>query len=93
MSLKEYKPGTTFTGRMGRTVSESERAWPAPVRFTPNAPNIVYIVLDETGYGQYTSPFPFTGTITKVTVDVSGKPDHDEDEVKESQARVAMARR
>ncbi len=40
----------------------------------------------------YSSPFPFTGTITKVTVDVSGKPDHDEDAVKESQARVAMAR-
>ena len=40
----------------------------------------------------YASPFPFTGTITKVTVDVSGKPDHDEDAVKESQARVAMAR-
>ena len=32
----------------------------------------------------YASPFPFTGTITKVTVDVSGKPDHDEDEVKKS---------
>jgi hypothetical protein len=36
--------------------------------------------------------FPFTGRIIKVTVDVSGKPDHDEDMVKESQARVAMAR-
>ena len=40
----------------------------------------------------YASPFPFTGMITKVTVDVSGKPDHDEDAMKESQARVAMAR-
>ena len=40
----------------------------------------------------YSSPFPFTGTITKVTVDVSGKPDHDEDAVKQSQARIAMAR-
>jgi hypothetical protein len=40
----------------------------------------------------YASPFPFTGAITKATIDVSGKPDHDEDEVKESQARVAMAR-
>ena len=40
----------------------------------------------------YASPFPFTGTITKVTVDVSGNADHDEDEVKKSQARVAMAR-
>lgn len=40
----------------------------------------------------YASPFPFTGAITKATVDVSGKPDQDEDEMKESQARVAMAR-
>ena len=40
----------------------------------------------------YTSPFAFTGTISTVTVDVSGKPDHDEAVVKEAQARVAMAR-
>src|SRR5215212_8656665 len=59
MSLKEYKPGTTFVGRMGRTVSESDPAWPAPVRSTPGAPNVVYIVLDDTGFGQlgcYGSP-------------------------------------
>ena len=53
MSLNEYKPGTTFTGRMGRTVSESEPAWPAPVRCEPDAPNVLYIVLDDTGYGQF----------------------------------------
>ena len=53
MSLKEYKPGTTFTGVMGRTVSESQPAWPAPVRSTEGAPNVVYIVLDDTGYGQF----------------------------------------
>jgi arylsulfatase A-like enzyme len=53
MSLNEYNPGTAFTGRMGRTVSESEPAWPAPVRSNPHAPNILYIVLDDTGYGQF----------------------------------------
>ena len=53
MSLKEYKPGTTFTGVMGRTVSESQPAWPAPVRSRPDAPNVLYIVLDDTGYGQF----------------------------------------
>ena len=52
-SLTEYKPGTTFPGRMGRTVSESEPAWPAPLRSKANAPNVVYIVLDDTGYGQF----------------------------------------
>jgi hypothetical protein len=41
---------------------------------------------------RYTSPFPFTGTSSKVTVDASGKPDHDETEVKKAEAPAAMAR-
>ena len=53
MSLTEYKPGSAFPGRMGRTVGESSPAWPAPVRSTPGAPNVLYIVLDDTGYGQF----------------------------------------
>ena len=53
MSLKEYKRGTAFTGVMGRTVSESQPAWPAPVRSEADAPNVLYIVLDDTGYGQF----------------------------------------
>ena len=32
MALKEYKPGTTFPGRMGRTIGKSEPAWPSPRR-------------------------------------------------------------
>ena len=50
--LKEYKPGTTFPGRMGRTIGESSPAWPAPIRAKPDAPNVLFIVLDDTGYGQ-----------------------------------------
>ena len=50
--LLEYKPGTTFPGRMGRTIRESSPAWPAPVRAKPNAPNVLFIVLDDTGFGQ-----------------------------------------
>jgi hypothetical protein len=46
----------------------------------------------ELGIVAYGTPFAFTGTITKVTVGVSGKADLDEDEVTKSQARVAMAR-
>jgi len=34
MTLKEYKPGTTFAGVIGRTVPESEPVWPQPVRAT-----------------------------------------------------------
>jgi len=53
MSLTEYQPGTAFPGRIGRTVGESEPAWPAPIRSKPNSPNVLYVVLDDTGYGQF----------------------------------------
>src|SRR5580704_1513123 len=59
MALKEYKPGTTFPGRMGRTIGESEPAWPEPVRAKVGASNVLFIVLDDTGYGHlgcYGSP-------------------------------------
>jgi hypothetical protein len=32
MSLKEYKPGTAFTGVVGRTYDQSEPAWPVAPR-------------------------------------------------------------
>lgn len=52
MTLKEYRPGTTFAGKIGRTVDESEPAWPAPRRAREGAPNVLFIILDDTGYGQ-----------------------------------------
>jgi len=57
--LKEYKPGTTFAGVIGRTFDVSEPAWPEPNRAKEGAPNVLFIVLDDTGYGQlgcYGSP-------------------------------------
>lgn len=59
MALKEYKPGTTFNGVIGRTVEESSQAWPMPLRAKEGAPNVLFIVLDDTGFGQlgcYGSP-------------------------------------
>ncbi|HKS46570.1 MAG TPA: arylsulfatase [Amycolatopsis sp.] len=59
MSLNEYRPGTTFPGVIGRTVEESRPAWPQPLRAVSGAPNVLFIVLDDTGYGQlgcYGSP-------------------------------------
>jgi arylsulfatase A-like enzyme len=52
MAIKEYKPGTAFPGRMGRTIEESEPAWPAPERAKAGAPNVLFIVIDDTGFGQ-----------------------------------------
>src|SRR3954464_10855783 len=53
------QPGTTFPGRVGRTTDESTPAWPQPVRAVPGSPNVLFIVLDDTGFGQlgcYGSP-------------------------------------
>ena len=52
MALREYTRGTAFPGRIGRTVGESDPVWPAPLRAKSGAPNVLLIVLDDTGYGQ-----------------------------------------
>jgi hypothetical protein len=51
MSLKEYKPGQAFSGVIGRTFDVSQPAWPAPNRAKEGAPNVLFIVLDDTGFG------------------------------------------
>ncbi len=59
MGLTEYEPGTRFPGVVGRTADQSSPAWPAPLRARPGAPNVLMIVLDDTGFGQlgcYGSP-------------------------------------
>lgn len=59
MALEEYKPGTTFTGVIGRTPEQSRPAWPQPVRARKGIANVLFIVLDDTGFGQlgcYGSP-------------------------------------
>jgi len=50
MSIKEYIPGTPFPGKIGRTVDQSEPAWPVPKRAKPGAPNVLFFVLDDVGF-------------------------------------------
>src|SRR5829696_8837338 len=52
MPVTEYEQGGTFPGKVGRTAQESEPAWPAPRRATDGAPNVLFFVLDDVGYGQ-----------------------------------------
>jgi arylsulfatase A-like enzyme len=59
MPIVEYETGAAFPGVIGRTAEESTPAWPAPVRAAAGAPNVLFIVLDDTGFGQlgcYGSP-------------------------------------
>lgn len=49
--LVEYEEGSAFPGVVARTVDESSPAWPAPLRAKPGAQNVLFIVLDDTGFG------------------------------------------
>lgn len=52
MALTEYRPGSAFPGVVGRTYDVSTPAWPEPLRAKTDAPNVLFIILDDTGYGQ-----------------------------------------
>ncbi|MBH0111870.1 arylsulfatase [Novosphingobium sp. YJ-S2-02] len=59
MAIKEYAQGQAFNGVQGRTYDVSEPSWPSPNRAKEGAPNVLFIVLDDTGYGHlgcYGSP-------------------------------------
>ena len=59
MAINEYPSGTAFPGVIGRTTDDSTPAWPKPPRPVPGAPNVLIVVLDDTGFGQlgcYGSP-------------------------------------
>jgi hypothetical protein len=54
MALKEYT-----TGVIGRTFDVSQPPWPRPLPAKPGAPTVLFIVQDDTGFGQlgcYGSP-------------------------------------
>ena len=50
--FKTYSEGTPFTGKIGRTVSSSEAAWPSAPRARPGAPNVLVFLLDDVGFAQ-----------------------------------------
>jgi len=57
--MQEYRPGSAFSGVIGRTVEESSPAWPEPNRADAGSPNVLFVVLDDTGFAQlgcYGSP-------------------------------------
>jgi arylsulfatase len=71
MALKEYKPGAAFNGVIGRTFDQSKPSWPEPLRSRDGAPNVLFIVQDDTGFGQmgcYGSPID-TPNISKLAAE------------------------
>ena len=66
MAVTEYEQGTTFPGRIGLTAEDSEPAWPAPIRAREGAPNVLFFVLDDVGYGQLSA---FGGLVETPSID------------------------
>ena len=64
--LLEYKPGSTFPGVIGRTVTDSSPAWPESVRAKEGAPNVIFFILDDVGYGQMSA---FGGLVNTPNID------------------------
>jgi arylsulfatase A-like enzyme len=64
--LKTYKEGTPFNGVIGRTIEESSPAWPELGRPPEGAPNVIFFVLDDVGYGQLS---PFGGLVETPVLD------------------------
>ena len=50
MALKEYKPGTAFSGVIGRNVRCVQSGMAAAVAAKEGAPNVLFIVLDDVVY-------------------------------------------
>ncbi|GAB3432106.1 arylsulfatase [Actinophytocola sediminis] len=54
--MKTYREGDRFPGRIGRTYKESEPAFPMPPAAPDGAPNVLYLIIDDIGFG-WTEPF------------------------------------
>jgi arylsulfatase len=61
------RPDFHFPGNVGRTVSDSDAAkFPQPVQAPKGAPNIVLILIDDVGFGQFST---FGGGVPSPTMD------------------------
>jgi arylsulfatase A-like enzyme len=58
--LVEYGLGEKFPGTIGKTIDDSTEAWPVPKRAPAGTPNVLFYVLDDTGFGQLS---PYGGLI------------------------------
>jgi len=55
-----------YQGVIGRTLAHSKEWWPEPVKAPAGAPNVVWILLDDVGFGASSS---FGGIINTPTLD------------------------
>jgi arylsulfatase A-like enzyme len=64
--IAQNKPDANFKGVIGKTLAGSKEYWPEPVKAPADAPNIVWILLDDVGFGASSA---FGGLIQTPTFD------------------------
>lgn len=62
----QHDPILPFKGKLGKTLGETQQSWPEPKVAPKDAPNVIYIVIDDAGYG---SSSAFGGLIETPTLD------------------------
>ncbi|MEL1254021.1 arylsulfatase [Flavobacterium sp. DGU38] len=66
LGFAQNQPNADFKGTVGKTLAESKEYWPDPVKAPAGAPNVVWILLDDVGFGATTA---FGGLIETPTFD------------------------
>src|SRR5205085_6399192 len=62
----DAQQSTTYQGKVGKTINDSKEWWPEPVKPPAGAPNIVWVLLDDVGFGASST---FGGLIPTPTFD------------------------
>ncbi len=65
-TFAQSKSKNPYQGKVGRTTADSKEWWPEPVKAPTGAPNIVWILLDDVGFGASST---FGGLIRTPTFD------------------------
>ena len=50
-SFAQHDPILPYKGKIGKTLEETQPSWPVVKAAPKNSPNIVYIIIDDVGYG------------------------------------------
>jgi arylsulfatase A-like enzyme len=47
----QYHPTPPYKGKIGKTLAETQQSWPEKIKAPKGSPNIVWILLDDVGFG------------------------------------------
>src|SRR6187401_2328191 len=47
----QHDPVLPYQGKLGKTLDQTQQSWPQPKAARKDSPNVIYIVIDDVGYG------------------------------------------